>query len=330
MAKEFKKKTDFSVPRGSTEVDSDKWEDDTYASKISYEITQQGREGIRVLSAKKTNYTPHYGVWLDKKIDYSNWYKWFSSAFKKLARIFGKKIETAEDIVQRYEKELQDMSKTITELTLKYERAKNELEQNKKDFELARKLVDNIDVYEKGLEEIRDAINKSYDENSRLEGLIKQKIIENRWVLGLDCEVQAKERRIDNQTSLDLHIKTDLGEDRVFEFKSPNIRPFFKENQQGRFHINSEIAEGLNQLMIYLTKIDFWGRIKEGGIYGVTKPAGVVITGYKLPEEDIDVLKTWNFHLRPHIRFVTYDELIRSAENNLDIIRKARQLDKVD
>jgi len=42
------------------------------------------------------------------------------------------------------------------------------------------------------------------------------------------------------------------------------------------------------------------------------------------------MMEEWNFHLKPHIKIMTYNSLIRSGANQLANIKKARELDKND
>lgn len=65
-------------------------------------------------------------------------------------------------------------------------------------------------------------------------------------------------KKIDLQTKLDLHIKNELQQDKIFEFKSPKLKPFKKEKKESRFIVSEELSQALNQLIIYLSKLDFY------------------------------------------------------------------------
>ena len=232
--------------------------------------------------------------------------------------------ETAEEAIHRFEQDIQEINQQLAEKTISLEKAKQELSKKEKELELAKQVSGDIQTFSKALEELKGEIEESKKEDKRKEKEIKQKIIDNKWVLGLDCQVKAKEQKIDIQTALDLHVKTNMGEDRVFEFKSPNLDPFTKKKEDGRLYITPELSEGINQLIDYMKKTDIYHNIDEPGTYKINKPAGVIVIGYKLPPEQEKLLENWNFHLKPHIRIVTYDNLLNSATQNLENIRCVR------
>ena len=108
---------------------------------------------------------------------------------------------------------------------------------NKQQLELnlAKEVIDKIEVYESKLTEFETEVKRISTFTERDEQSIKLKLKESRWILGIDCEVKASEKEVDPQLAIDLHIKTEVGEDKVFEFKSPNIKLFFKK--EGRCKI---------------------------------------------------------------------------------------------
>ena len=252
------------------------------------------------------------------------------SVISKILRWFGKKLgmitdESPEDLIKKYEEEIKELNKQLSEKTIKQEQLKLELAEKQKELELAKQVSGDIANFSEKLTKLKEEIEASKKDNLRKEKEIKEKIRGSKWVLGLDCQVKAKEISVDTQSALDLHIKTDLGEDRIFEFKSPNLDPFFKTVDNKRLNINKELSEGINQLIDYIKKTDIYSNLEEEGTYKIKKPSGVVVMGFNLPVEQGALLKNWNFHLRPHIRIITYNDLLESASQNLESIRCVRE-----
>ena len=169
-----------------------------------------------------------------------------------------------------------------------------------------------------------DEVKKQKTEGKRAEKIIKDMLYKDRWMLGLDCVVKAKEKPIDTQASIDMHIQTELGQDKIYEFKSPALDLFKKKQKDSRLEVDSEFTEGLNQLIEYLQKTDYKSTQAVQGGYGVPKALGTLIMGYNLDAEQIRMLKEWGWHLKPHIEIRTYDELLDSAKRQLENIRYAR------
>jgi len=252
------------------------------------------------------------------------------SMIAKILHWFGKKLgmkvgESSEELIQKHEQDIKELNQQLVAKTLKQEQLKLELAKKQEELELAKQVSGKIERFVKQLEELKSEIENSKNKDLRKEKEVKKKIRRNRWVLGLDCQVKAKEVPIDTQTALDLHIKTDLGEDRVFEFKSPNLNPFFKKENRKRLNIDKELSEGINQLIDYMKKADIYSNLEEEGTYKIKKPSGVIVMGYNLPKEQVTLLKNWNFYLRPHIRIVTYNDLLESAYQNLEYIKGVRK-----
>ena len=173
-------------------------------------------------------------------------------------------------------------------------------------------------------------VSANKDDSSKNDELkekeVKQKIKENRWFLGLECEIGATEKQVDIQTAIDLHILTDFNQDKVFEFKSPNLQPFYRKSDTTRLYIKSELGEAMHQLIIYLRKTNLYSSSKEEGVYGIRGPSGYVVMGYKINQAQQDSLKDWNFHLRPHILLLTYDDVIVHAKRQLENIKSVRKV----
>lgn len=247
----------------------------------------------------------------------------------KILRFFGqilgmKTEKSPEEMIKKYEEDIQRLNQQITERTLGLQEYKVQLAKKEEELEKARQITGDIRIFSKALKELEKEISESKDKNLRKEKEIKAKIKNNKWVLGLDCQVKAKEQAIDPKTALDLHIKTDLNEDRIFEFKSANIEPFIRKKENSRLHINPELSEGINQIIDYMKKTEIYSNLEEEGTYKIKKPSGVVVIGYKLSKAQENLLKNWSFHLRPHIRIITYDDLLESASQNLEHIKCVR------
>ena len=126
-----------------------------------------------------------------------------------------------------------------------------------------------------------------------------------------------------------MHIITELYQNKIFEFKSPNKKPFYQKGKDTRFYITKDLAQGLNQLVIYMKKANVYAQLLEPGTYKEAANAlGFIVIGYDLSRDELDLLSFWNFHLRPHIRIITYNELITSAKQQLINIQHAREIIK--
>ncbi|HOH04393.1 MAG TPA: DUF4263 domain-containing protein, partial [Candidatus Pacearchaeota archaeon] len=85
------------------------------------------------------------------------------------------------------------------------------------------------------------------------------------------------------------------------------------------------LSEAISQIVNYLRKTDIYSQINEQGNYKVYKGKGIILMGKNLNQEEQKFKKDLNFHLRPHIQIVTFDELIESAKREVAIIKEARK-----
>jgi hypothetical protein len=69
-----------------------------------------------------------------------------------------------------------------------------------------------------------------------------------------------------------------------------------------------------------MRKTDVYSASKMEGTYGIQKASGVFIIGYKLEDAEKEMLTELNFHLRPHVQIVTFDELIENIKQELEVI----------
>jgi len=335
--KKLKNKNDFPKLKHIKDIDSEKWSDDSFVTKVSISKTSNDHEGIKIRTAKTQPYFREHrpGVWIPKSINLKEWFNWLYKTLRRfVSQIWGKEISDIAEELEHYKKQKEELEKELEELRneqITKEQHIQELEEklNRKEneLELAKEVINKLEDYEKALEELKNKIEDSYKNDKRNETDIKKKIRENRWVLGIDCEVKAKEKEVDPQLAIDLHIKTDLGENKIFEFKSPNLKPFFKKKEDGRLHITNDLADGLNQLIMYMRMSDAYSEFSTAGVYKIQAPVGYIIIGYKLDKEQTKWLDEWNRHLRPHIRIITFDKLLRTAELQLENIRYARKIE---
>lgn len=319
--------TDFFRSPHIQEIESEEFEEGTYKSKISSERNTQGYEGIRIQTAStKPYFNPHrQGIWIPNRINLSLWFNWFARTFKNLTyKIWGKEITDLSEEVNTYKEKIELLNNELVDAKLKLKDAEEKLIRQEIELSLSKEVIDKIDEYESKLNEFENEIKRISANKEREEGLVKTKIRESRWILGIDCEVKASEKQVDPQLSIDLHIKTEIGEDKVFEFKSPNVNPFTKKKEDSRLYISDELAQGINQLILYLRRTDLYSGLAEEGTYKIQAPSGIIVMGYDLTDEEIKLFKDWNRHLRPHIRIATFNEVIEGGRRQLQNIKYAR------
>lgn len=322
--------TDSFKKQAITERESDTWTDGNFASQIFLGHSSGGQEGIKIRTAKKTwRFNEHrYGIWLPKGMNLSGWIKWVIFSIKKYSKKFwGTEVDinVLEEEVDIYKEQVKNLESELESTKGKLKDTEELLKIQQEDRERAEKLVSKIEEYEKGLNEFVAILDDSSKNDELKEKEAKQKIKENRWFLGLECEIGATEKEVDNQTAIDLHILTDFNQDKVFEFKSPNLQPFYRKKENSRLYMKTELGEAMHQLIIYLRKTNLYSFSKEEGVYGIRGPSGYVVMGYKLEQAQLDALKDWNFHLRPHVLLLTFDDLVNHAKRQLQNIKSVRK-----
>src|SRR3989338_452294 len=314
----------------SIELDSTEWEEGAFRSRISFARSSGGAEGIKIRTAKKTwGFNEHqWGIWLPKGLDLSAWLRWTILSIKKYSKAFwGTSIDIGilEEEADFYKQQASTLEKELAKTKTKLEDTEELLKIQKEDRERAQQLISKVEEYENELKELIALLDDSKLSDEAKETEVKLKIKNNRWVLGLECEIGAAEKQIDVQTAIDLHVVTDFSEDRIFEFKSPHLSPFKKKGEDTRLYITDALAEAMHQLIIYMRKTNLYSFSTEGGTYGIRGPSGYVVVGYKLDDEQKQAMKDWNFHLRPHIILLTYDDLVRRATIQLENIKHVRK-----
>lgn len=315
-------------PQG-IEIESTEWGEGDFRSRVSFARSSGGQEGIKIRTGKKIwNFSEHqWGIWLPKGLDMASWIKWMILSLRKYSKKFWKAdidVGILEEEVGLYKDQVNTLEKALTETKTRLEDTEALLKIELEDRERAKQLISKIEDYEKELQEFIAILDDSSKSNEAREAEAKLKIKDNRWFLGLECEIGAAEKKIDVQTAIDLHVVTDFKEDRIFEFKSPHLKPFYKKDEDTRLYINPAFADGINQLIIYMRKTHLYSFSTEGGTYGIRGPSGYVVIGYKLDKEQEEAIRDWNVHLRPHIEILTYDSLVRRATVQLENIKRVR------
>ena len=311
-------------PIGTPEI----WEDKNKISKATTLERPGGKKGISVQMGTKVKYMtrPRYGktIWIDEDLNLPSWLKWFVKTIKKLYyNLFGKGVIFPDENIDFYKTKIEFLTKQLAENQKKLEEMELTQQENEKLLELARKTQVKFNEFSKVYNKFRELVEKSKSENVGHEEKIKSEIKKNMWLLGLECFVEAKNQNIDKQTQIDLHIKTKYNQDRIFEIKSPNLNPFVRKkgDKKRRYTLSPQLADGLSELVVYLRRTDLYSDKRSEGTYGIQKASGYILIGYKIDDEQIRLLKEFNFHLLPHIQIFTYDNLIKNIERELSIIK---------
>jgi len=314
---------------------SERWEEGkrvTEAKILNRKTPKTEEIGISIRMGKKAEYLsdrPRFGkgIWITEKMDISGWLKWFIDTVKSLYyKAFKKRVEIED--VSFWKSKVRELTEKLAEAQTRVKELEQREEEKKKLYELAEKVIDQFQKYKDTFNEFVNLIEKSYKENLRREEQIKNFIKENRWLLGLECEIEAKNKRIDASFQIDLHVVTKYNQNRIFELKSPNLKPFKIEGK--RILIFRELAEGLSELIRYMKETDIYSRIKSSGVYGIHKPTGVIVMGFKLSEEEREFLNTLNFFLYPHIQVITYQDLIENSRRELSLLEDVKSIKKLN
>lgn len=261
----------------------------------------------------------HKGVWIPSSLDVNSWLRKLKVALYSLFNKNGKKILSQNDLILQ-ENKIKELEKQLFEEQKKREEMEKNLQDYKAKKDLAKEIKSKKEEYQKILNQFEEEIKKAVREDNNVEEDIKTKIKTNRWILGLDCEVRAKNKDIDNQASIDLHIINSFGQNRIIEVKSPNKHLFKRKREEGRFEFTPELSEAIGELLSYMNKTDFYSEIKMEGTYKINKPAGIILIGYNLNKEDKKFLNQLNYHLRPHIQIITYNDIIENANKEISLI----------
>jgi hypothetical protein len=296
------------------------------AEKVDTRITESdgipGGAYINTGIKKTESFTKwHRGVWLPSDANLPLWLARLKAAlYRAYNKWFGKNIVSEQELLIQSQV-IDGLQQQLLEEVKKREK----LEVNFEEYNALKELAKQIQPskrkeYEEFLKKFEEKIKASIADDTNIEEL-KTDLKNNRWIFGLDCEVEAKNKEIDNQARLDMHIITKYGGDRFIEFKSPNKKLLRKkEGEESRLIITPELSEALSEILVYMQKADYYSNTYEEGTLKVRKPAGIIVMDGYLSPAEANFIKDFNFHLRPHIMIVTYDHLITNAKNEIAFI----------
>lgn len=308
-------------------IDRNKWEDKNYLIEAGV-IKTARTEGVAIRTSKKyPGKSPirrkSFFIQKDQKVsEILNWL--FITIKNFFSKYWGKEIITKEELKQM-QGSIKISREKLRKQEDKYEKLQSRFLVQKRELQLAHEVIDNISTYKIKLKEFKLKIEESVKNNKHIEEWVKKEIKENRWILGLDCEVKAKNQDIDIDTEIDLHVVTNYGEQRIIEVKSPNLSIFHAKKTGGRMDISSAVKTGLSELIEYMRRTDINSGLKKRGNYEIQKPIGRLLIGYKLSAAEKEILNDWNFHLAPYIKIITFKELIISAKKEIALIGSASQ-----
>lgn len=309
----------------------EKWEKE---GKVSVaQILKRKRDGVTGISVrmgKKVPYLsyPRYGrtVWIDRDLDMPSWLDWFIKTIRKLYyRLVGKEISPSEEVAH-YQRRVEELTLELAEMERRLGESKRSEAEQRELLALAKESVKYLEEFKETFERFKNLVKESYEGRTGKEEEIKNTIKKYNWLLGLDCHVEAKNKPIDTQAQIDLHIQTRYGQDRIFEVKSPNLKPFVRKDGEKlrRYTVSPALADGLAELVTYMRKTDVYSSLRTEGTYGIQKASGVILIGYKPEDSEKQILREFNFHLAPHIQIVTYDELIQNIEREIGLMENIK------
>lgn len=307
---------------------SEKWESGHKVSEASIlERIDDNKKGISIRIGTKSKYrtNPRYGktIWIDEDLDLPSWLGWFIKTVKKLYfDLFGKHVSIDEQ-EQQYQAKIEQLTKKLADTQNVLDAIRQTQEADRHLIEFAAKVKGSYDNFQKLFTKLKDLVKQSASTNKGMEEEIKSHIKENPWLLGLECFVEAKNQAVDTQTQIDLHVKTKYDQDRIFELKSPNVKPFIRKEDKTkrRLEISPDLADALSELVLYLERTNLYAHQANEGNYGILKPSGCIVIGYNLDDEEKRLLRYLNYHLAPHIQILTYDELLASTERELSMVQ---------
>lgn len=315
------------MPKPIKTLEKKSWEDKDFI--IQSDVIKTGRtEGVATRTLKKySDKAPMFrkSLFIHKDQNVVGILGWLVETISGYFRKFWNKEVTLEELkksqkeVDLVRNQLVKKSNELDDLKMKFSEQKNQLY-------LAREVINNASKYESILNSFTDKIKESVCEDKNIEEWVKSEVKKNRWLLGLDCEVKAKNRDIDTETEIDLHIETNYGEQRIIEVKSPNINIFYSNSKKGgRLNIYKDVSIGLSELIEYMRRADINSGLRRKGIYAIQKPIGRLLIGYNLTKDEKEVLNDWNFYLGPYVKIITYKELINSAKKEIALIKDSEK-----
>lgn len=332
MPKKKQKKGKITIDNGKNSnapgiqaIENTKWEDENYEIKATVLKTQDS-EGISIKTKKKTYWRENRSFYIQKDQAVGEILNWIFVTVKRFFAKFWNKEIITESEIKASNKVVEDLRDKLRESEEENRKLKQAFTGQQQELELAKEAINNSNQYAKELDDFEKLVIEAVENNKNIEEKVKNELKAKRWILGLDCEVKAKNKDIDLATQIDLHIETNYGEQRIIEAKSPNIPLFTQKIEGGRLNLDSKISEGLSEIIEYMRRTDINSGLKRKGIYEIQKPIGRILAGYKLSQDEQEVLNDWNFYLGPYIKFITYKELISNAKKEIELIVIAKEL----
>lgn len=271
--------------------------------------------------------------WIPSEMDVGSWLSWICSNIRDIFEaVWKKKVvivdsEKINEKISELNNELKDKETEFTKIQTELQEYRSLKENINQKKELAGKLPNNSKEYEEKFNELKtNYIEHSYNNDIAYEDKVKEFLVNNKWILGLDCEFCEKNINIDQQTQLDLHVINSFGHNKIFEFKSPNLPPFdyTKENKHKRLKASRQLLEGLDEIITYVKRTKLNAELSSQGGLKILEPTGIIVIGFNLNSEQISLLETWNTFLYPHIRIITYNSLLSKAKQELELIKKVK------
>ncbi len=301
------------------------WEDERFI--IQSDAIKTGRtEGVATRTLKKyEGKAPmaRKSFFIHKDQNVAEILGWLVNTISSYFRKYWNRDVTLQQL-EKSQKEVDVLKNELIKRGGEHEELKRKFSEQEKDLKLAQEVIKNAQNYKTKLDEFEKKIEESVINKKNIEEWVKEEIKNNRWLLGLDCEVKAKNKNIDIETEVDIHVETNFGEQRIIEAKSPNLRVFYSKSKKGgRLNISKEVSVALSEIIEYMRRTDVNSGLRTKGVYGIQKPIGRVLVGYELTSQEKEVLNDWNFYLAPYIKIVTYKELINSARKEINLIKAA-------
>jgi len=328
---EKKKDSILGALKNMDESEWEEWTEGSHITKVSKASSKsdQETEGIKIRTGSYRNggmvASHKVGMWLPKWLHFNEWLRRLFTAVKKLVpSSWSQKLDDPYVELDGLKQKVVIQEDQLTRLLEELNESKRDKEILERDLELAKSIsYDEISTYEEKLKEISALVDEIHEEDQRKEEEIKNKLKANPWIFGIDCKVNATNRDIDSKYQLDMHIETNFNEQRIFELKSPNLKPFQKDKKTSILKPTKHFSDAINQLITYMEKTDLYKKIKSDSNYSIASPIGVVLMGYKLDVDSQELLQYWNKRLYPNIKIITYNDLFISANRTVDMIKKA-------
>ena len=119
-----------------------------------------------------------------------------------------------------------------------------------------------------------------------------------------------------------MHVINSFGQNKIFEFKSPNLSPYKQGDEYKRLKATKELLEAIDEIISYIRRTGLNANFLPQMGLKIIEPSGIIVIGYNLDAEEITLLETWNQFLYPHIRIITYNSLLSKAKQEISLFDK--------